>query len=57
MEPLMAAAGHGPGRHGTIVNVILVVLVAIAVVAGVVLVIRSRKRSPERSDRDQGREA
>jgi len=49
----MAAAGHGPGRHGAVVNLILVALVVIAVSAGVVGAIRSRKGSTKESARDQ----
>jgi flagellar basal body-associated protein FliL len=55
VELLLAAADHGPGRHGAVVNVILVILVVFAVAAGVVRVVRSRKRSAKESERDQGR--
>ena len=59
MEPLMAAVEHGPGQHGAAVNVILIVLVVSALIAVLVRVVRSRKRSVERSERDgdQGRGA
>jgi hypothetical protein len=48
----MAAAGHGPGRHGAVVNVILVGIVVIAVSAGVVRAVRSRKRAAKESERE-----
>ena len=58
MEPLMVAvAGHGPGMHGAVVNVILVVLVVSALSVWVVRAVRSRKRSAKQSERDQGRGA
>jgi hypothetical protein len=55
MELLMAAAGHGPGRHGAVVNVILLALLVIAVGAGMVGLIRSRKRSAKQSAHDESR--
>ncbi len=51
---LMAAASHGPGEHGLVVNVILVLVVVSALCAGLVRVLRSRKRSSQRSEHDQG---
>jgi hypothetical protein len=57
LELLLAEAGHGPGMHGAVVNVVLAVLVVIALGAGVVRVVRSRKRSAKQSGRDQGRDA
>ncbi|MEO8425283.1 MAG: hypothetical protein ABI595_15405 [Actinomycetota bacterium] len=54
MEFLMAA-GHGPGEHGAIVNVILL----IAVIAALILVVRTwlRRRSEHSSERHDGRGA
>jgi hypothetical protein len=48
--PLIAQAEHGPGMHG---GVLPLILVAIALVAGVVvLVLRTRKESRKGPDRD-----
>lgn len=52
MDPglLIAQTEHGPGMHGGVVPLILV---AIALVAGVVfLVVRARKEARKGSDRD-----
>jgi hypothetical protein len=55
MELFMATAGHGPGRHEAVVNVILALVLVLALSAGVVMAMRSRKRSTKRSERDEGR--
>ncbi len=58
-ELLIAAGGHGPQRHGPVLAIIAVVILAIAVVAGLVSLVRrakARKGSdPDAaSDRDPG---
>ena len=50
----MAAAGHGPGRNPTWVNVLLVVLVLVAVSAWRIRTVRSRRLSGKNSERNQG---
>jgi hypothetical protein len=57
MNLLMAAASHGPGMHGAVVNVILIVLALSAMSAVLVHTVRFRKRAAEQSERDQGRGA
>jgi Flp pilus assembly protein protease CpaA len=48
---LIAAAGHGPGQHGLVGNVVLIVLFVGGLIALLVLAIRARKRSAQQSAR------
>ena len=61
---LIAQVEHGPGMHGGALAVVLMVLVAIAVVGGLVYLVQGRRRidrdsaggrGPEPSDRNPGR--